>query len=174
MLRIPFIVFLGAIVLWTLQSQLNHYIATWQLTVFTGGLLVAFTALRLSYREGVRALLLAGFWLDASTPVPFGLHAFLMVLTQTVIFGFRGRLAREETLVGVVCAAISNLVIVVALSAALLHRNPAPVSMASRLIADSLLSFCLILLVGPWFFALLEHLLEICGVNLRREQRGVA
>jgi len=31
----------------------------------------------------------------------------------------------------------------------------------------------LVLLVGPWFFALQERTLELGGVSLRREQRGL-
>ena len=174
MVRVPLIVFAAAVLLWAIQCLLNHYIAPWQLTVFSAGLVVAFAALRLTYREGVRALILTGLWLDAASPVPFGLHTALMLVAQTIIFGLRGRLAREDTLVGLGCAVLSNLAVFLVLSAALLHRNPAPVNMALRLIMDSLLSFCVLVLIGPWFFAFLERLLEMCGVNLRREQRGIA
>ncbi len=173
LLRTPFIVFGANVLLWTVQSQLNHYTAPSQLSVFLGGLCVTFPALRLSYRDGVRALVLTGFWFDAASPVPFGLHTLLFLFCHTVLHGVRGRLARDETLVGLGCAALCNLVLFLALSFALLHRGPEPLAIIPRLIADSLVSFGILAVVGAWFFALVEHSLEYCGAGLRREQRGI-
>lgn len=173
LLRTPFIVLLVNVLLWTIQSQLNHYISPWNLTVYLGGLCVVFAALRLSERDGVRALVLTGFWFDAATPVPFGLHTFLFLLSHTIIYSFRSRIAREETLVGLTLAALVNLAQIVALSIGLLHRGPAPIQMWPRLIEDSLVSFCVIVLIAPWAFAFQEQLLEFAGVSLRRDQRSV-
>lgn len=173
MLRAPFLVFAANALLWTLQSQLNHYVSSWQLTVFSAGLVVAFAGLRLGYRDGARALILTGLWFDAAAPVPLGTHVFLFLAAQMVVFMVRDRLAREEMLVGLAIAAIANLLLFVALSAALLHRNPAPMQLAGRLIADSLISFCFVIIVGGWFFAFVEHLLKFGGVSLRHEQRSI-
>jgi len=173
MKRASLLIFLANALLWTLQSQLNHYIAPWNLTVFMGGLCVAFASLRLSSRDGTRALLLTGFWFDAATPVPFGLHVFLFLLAHTIISLLRSRIAREETLVGLLVAVIVNLTVMIAISAALLHRNPAPLEMWPRLVADSLISFCAIVLIGPWAFAFQERLLQMSGVSLRRDPRGM-
>lgn len=173
MLRRSFIVWAANILLWTLQSQLNHYISSWQLSVFAGGLAVAFAGLRLAYREGARALILTGFWFDAASPVPFGTHVFLFLVAQAVVFSVRDRLAREEALVGISVGAAANLLLFVALSAGLLHRHPSPLQLGGRLIADSLVSFCVVVLVGAWYFAFTEQLLEISGASLRREQRNI-
>jgi hypothetical protein len=174
MLRTPLIVFAAGMLLWTVQAQLNHYISIWQLSVMLGGLPIAFAGLRLGYREGVRALLLTGFWFDAASPVPFGMHAFLFVFAHTVIHSVRGRLAREEPLVGTVVAALSNLVVFIATTAVLVGRNPEPLQIVPRIVADSLVSLAVIAVIAPWFFAFCEHALAFFGVSLRREQRGVA
>jgi rod shape-determining protein MreD len=173
MIRVSIIVFLVNAFLWTVQAQLNHYLAPWNFTIFLGGLCVAYASLRLNFRDGARALLLTGLWFDAATPVPFGLHAFLFLLSQMIIFSFRSRVAREETLVGLLVAVLVNLGLLIAISAALLHRNPAPLEMWPRLIVDSLASFCLVILIGPWAFAFQEQLLHLIGVNLRHDQRGM-
>ncbi len=173
MKRTPLLIFATNALIWTIQSQLNHYIAPWNLTVFIGGLCVAFASLRLTPREGRQALLLTGFWFDAAAPVPFGFHAFLFLLSHTILISVRSRVARDEPLVGVLVSVLVNLGVIIALSAALLHRNPAPLEMWPRLIADSLASFCLIVLLGPWAFSFQEQLLQISGVNLRQDQRSV-
>ncbi len=171
-MRAAFLVFSANALLWLIQSQLNHYIAPWNLTVFIGGLCVAFASLRLSPRDGARALILTGFWFDAATPVPFGLHAFLFLLAHTIILPLRSRIAREEALVGLLIAVIVNLGMMIGISVALLHLNPAPLAMWPRLIADSLISFCVIVLIGPWAFSFKERLLQISGASLRRDARG--
>lgn len=174
MRRTPLVILLVNALLWTIQSQLNHYIAPWNVSVFLGGLAVAFSSLRLSYRDGVRSLILTGLWFDAATPVPFGLHAFLFLFAHAIVFVFRSRVAREESMVGLLVAVVTNLGVMLALAIGLMHRSPAPLEQLPRLIADSLLSFCVVLLVGAWFFRLQEQALEIAGVSLRREQRGMA
>lgn len=173
MSRAALLVFLTNVLLWTIQSQLNHYIAPWDVTIFIGGLCVAFASLRLLPRDGGRALLLTGLWFDAATPVPFGLHVFLFLLAHTIISALRSRIAREETLVGLLVAVIVNLGAMIAISATLLHRNPAPLEMWPRLIADSLISFCVIVLIGPWAFVFQERLLQMSGASLRRDPRGM-
>ena len=172
MIRASLLIFAANALLWLIQSQLNHYIAPWNVSVFIGGLCVAFASLRLSPRDGTRALLLTGFWFDAATPVPFGLHVFLFLLAHIIIISLRSRIAREEALVGLLVAVVVNLAVMIVISAALLHRNPAPLEMWPRLIADSLLSFCVIVLIGPWAFGLQERLLQISGASLRRDPRG--
>lgn len=174
MIRGTIIAFLGNALLWTIQSQLNHYLGPWDLTLFLGGLSVAFAALRLPAREGARVTFLTGLWHDAAAPVPFGLHAFLFLLAFTIIVSIRGRIAREETLVGLLIAALANLAFLIAVSAALIHRNPAPFQVWPRLVADSLASFCVIILIGPWFFAFQEGFLGVFGVSLRRDATRIA
>jgi len=170
--KTPFLVLLGNVILWAIVAQLDHYLATWDVSVFAGGLCVAFASLRLPPREGYRALLLTGLWFDAASPVPFGLHALLFLFAHAVINSFRTRLARDDTLVGLLVAAIANLGLIVALTGGLLHRNPALWELWPRLSVDSLISFCAVILIGPWYFAMQEKLLAFFGTFLRHETRS--
>ncbi len=170
-MRVPLIILLGNALLWAIVSQLNHYLAVWDLSIFVGGLCVAFAALRLPSREGYRALILTGLWVDATAPVPFGLHTLFFLFAHALIKSFRSRLARDDTIVGLLVAAITNLGIFVALTGALMHRSPALWELWSRLSVDSMISFCALILIGPWYFSAQEHLLAYLGVSLRREQR---
>lgn len=173
MMRTPLLVFAANVLLWTIQTQLNHYLAPWNISVFIGGLAVVFSSLRLNGRDGARALFLTGLWFDTSSPVPFGLHALLFLFAHAVLLSLRDRLARQETAVGLLVAVIANLGLMLALTIALIHRNPAPWLIWQRVIWDSLVSFALLLILGSWFFALQEHACEIAGISLRREQRSM-
>jgi rod shape-determining protein MreD len=173
MTRTTFIIFACCVVLWFCVSQLNHYLAPIHLSLFIGGLLVSFSALRLEFRAGWWASLLIGLLIDSSSAVAFGFHGLLFVAAHVGIFNLRGRFPREETAFGLIVALVANLVLFFVITVSLVHRSPAPLSMLSRYIIDLLASELLVLLVAPWFFALQERTLELGGVSLRREQRGL-
>jgi rod shape-determining protein MreD len=159
--------------LWLIAAQANHYLALWHVSLFVGGLMVAFPALRLSYREGAWVSFILGLFLDAGSPVPFGLHAFLLLLAHGIVFNARSRFPREENIVGLLVAVCANLGIFLAISIAFMVRGRLPMSVWPRLFLDCLASQVVIALITPWFFALQEHALEIGGVGLRRDQRGL-
>ena len=159
--------------LWLIVAQANHYLALWHCSLFLGGVMVSFSALRLPYADGARIAFLTGLFLDACAPVPFGLHGFLFLLTHGVIVSIRARLPREENVVSLFVASLANVGIFLALSVAFLMRGRLPVSVWPRLLADAVASQVVIVGITPWFFALNDRALEICGVGLRRAQRGL-
>jgi rod shape-determining protein MreD len=173
MTRTTFIIFACCVVLWVCVSQLNHYLAPLHLSVFAGGLLVTFSALRLNFREGWWASFLIGLLIDSSTAVPFGFHALLFAAAHVGVFHLRGRFPREETSFNVVVALLVNLALFIVITASLIHRSPTPADMIPRLLIDSLASEVLVLACAPWSFALQERALELCGISLRRAQRGL-
>jgi cell shape-determining protein MreD len=173
MTRTTLIIFGCCVVLSVCVSQLNHYLAPLHLSLFAGGLLVTFAALRLDFRAGWWSSLLIGLLIDSSTAVAFGFHGLFFVAAHVGIFNLRGRFPREETIFALVVALLANLALFIVITASLIHRSPSPFDMLPRLASDLLASELLVLLVAPWFFALQEHTLELGGVSLRREQRGL-
>lgn len=159
--------------LWLIAAQANHYLALWHVSLFAGGLMVTYPALRLPYREGVAVVFLTGLLLDAGTPVPFGLHAFLMLFAHAVVLGARNRLSREENAVALVVALATNLGLVLAISLVFLVRGRLAAGIWPRILFDLLASEVLVAVVTPWFLALQQRALEIGGVHLRREQGGM-
>ena len=107
MTRATFIIFACCVVFWVCISQLNHYLAPLHVSVFAGGLLVTFPALRLNFREGWWASILIGLLMDASAPVSFGFHALLFAVVHVAIFNARGRVPREETAFGLLVALLA-------------------------------------------------------------------
>ncbi|MBK9989549.1 MAG: hypothetical protein IPP19_02135 [Verrucomicrobia bacterium] len=173
MTRTTFIIFACCALIWACVSQLNHYLAPLHLSVFAGGLLVSFSALRLGFREGWWASFLIGLLIDSSAAVPFGFHALLFAAAHVGVFHLRGRFPREETSFGMVTALLVNLILFLLITLLLIHRAPTPVDLLPRLLIDLLVSEVLIIACIPWSFALQERALEICGISLRRAQRGL-
>jgi hypothetical protein len=171
--RLVLVAFACGVLLWTMFTQLNHYFSDWHISLFVGGLLVTFPALRLHYRDGWKIVVLLGFWCDASAPIRFGLHAIFFLVAYTFIFNLRGRFPREEAFFGVLVALIANAAIFLLLTIALIVRHPAPFSALPAIFLDLFLSELFVALAGVWFFTLQEHALEIAGLSLRREQRGL-
>jgi hypothetical protein len=159
--------------LWTLFGQLNHYLSDFHVSLFVGGLLVTFPALRFSYRDGWKIAVLTGLWCDATAAVHFGLHAVLFLAAHTFIFQMRDRFPREEAFLGIVVALVANAAIFLVLTIGLLVRNPAPFSALPAVLLDLFISELFVAAVGAWFFALQERALEIAGLSLRRGQRGL-
>lgn len=144
-----------------LVGQLNHSLAPLALTLAVPGLVLAYAALRLPPRIALAVALLAGLWTDAASPVAFGRHALLFALVVCLVHNIRGRLPREETLVGVVVALFINLALFVALALLDLGSLPDPASGGLRLLADLLASQLFTALVGPWFLALQDRSLAL-------------
>jgi rod shape-determining protein MreD len=173
MTRATFILFGCCIVLWACVCQINHALSSLHLSVFLGGLFVTFSALRIGFREGWWCSILIGLLMDSSAAVSFGFHALIFAIAHTMIYNFRGRFPREETIFGVVVALIANALLFLVITFALIHRCPTPSAMLLRLSCDLFSSELVILIFAPWFFALQGTALEICGISLRREQRGL-
>lgn len=171
--RLIFVAVACGAALWTLFAQLNHYLSGWHVSLFVGGLLVTFPALRLNYRDGWKIVVLLGFWCDATAPIRFGLHAVMFLAAHTFIFNLRGRFPREEAFFGILVALIANAAIFLVLTLAMIVRHPAPFSALPAILLDLLLSELFVAVAASWFFALQEHALEIAGLSLRRDQRGL-
>lgn len=136
-----------------LLGQLNHTLAPRGLTLATPGLIIGYAALRLPLRPGLAAVLFAGLWIDAATPVLFGRHALLYGLAFCLVYNLRDRLPREETLVGVVAALFINLGLFVVAALLDLGGLPDPASAGLRLLLELVFSQALTALAGPWFIA---------------------
>jgi rod shape-determining protein MreD len=152
-----------AAVLGLLTNLVNYSLAPWALTIAAPGLLVAFAALRLPFGAGFTAAFLAGLWLDAASPVPFGRHAFLLALCFCLLHRVRPRLPREAVIVGVVAALFINLALFVLLALFALANLPDPATGGLRLLADLFVSQLFTALVGPWFLAFQSATLRLAG-----------
>jgi rod shape-determining protein MreD len=164
-MRHTLVVFLTLLVLWVIIAQVNHALAGFHVYVFAGGLFVAYAALALPLRAGLAAVLLGGLLCDASAPVPFGTHLFLFAVAHAIVFHIRDRVPRDETVARIIITLLANLGLFLALSFALVSRNPSPAVLWPRLIIDLIVSQLLIALIAPWFFALQARSLIVARIE---------
>lgn len=160
MLRLA-LIFLSTLLLWAVTAQLNHALAPWRLYVFVGALAVTLPALTFSLRSGLIASFLGGLLFDAVAPVTFGTHAILFALTHAIVFNFRDRVPRDDTLSRVLIALFANLGLFLVFSFTQVTRSPAPASLWPRLFADLACSQVCLALIAPWFFAIQSRALAL-------------
>jgi rod shape-determining protein MreD len=164
-MRRTLVTFLTLLVLWVVIAQANHVAAGVHVYFFVGGLFVTYAAVVLPLRDGLIAVLLAGALCDAGTPVPFGMHILLFAAAHAVVFNIRDRVPRDETVARVIVALLVNLGLFLAISFALVGRNPAPGAIWPRLIFDLICSQVIVALLAPWFFALQARTLVLLRVE---------
>lgn len=160
-MRRALVILATMILLWAVLAEINHMLSPWHVYLWIGGLFVTYSALTLALRPGVLATLCIGMVFDAAAAIPFGTHALLFAAAHVIIFNVRDRVPREETVARVVIALLANLALFLVLSLFLLTRIPSPASAWPRLVVDLLCSQLLIVLLGPWFFALQSSALEL-------------
>jgi rod shape-determining protein MreD len=153
-------IFLTSLILWAVLGRLNDALSPARVTIFAGGLFVAYAAFTLPFAESLAASLLAGAVLDACAPVWFGTHALLLAGATALIFALRERLPHDQAAGRVGIALAANAAIFLALSAAHLGSRAAAAGIWPRLASDLLLSELFIALAAPWFFALQEQTLR--------------
>ncbi len=146
-----------AIGLALLVRGLNHHLASWQLNLSIGGLLIAPAALRLHSKTALFSAFATGLALDAATPVPFGENALLMLAATTLVLGARHRIPREELSVGIAVAIVINLLLFSARTFLHMSDWPDPSSGWLRIFSDLVASQLFIAVIAPWFFALQRH-----------------
>ena len=165
--RRTLVLFACGFVLALLIAQANHYLAPARLYIWVGGLFVTFAALRLPSQEGLGASFLIGLLLDASAPVPFGLHAFLFGIAHLVLVRLRHRLAGDVTVVAVTVALLTNLALFLVLTVTRMGEMPETKASGLRLLMDLITSQSVLVVLAPWYFALQTRALEMMGAGLR-------
>ncbi len=152
-----------------LTRQTNHVLAPWSISIWLGGLLVAFPALHLNFRTGLISCLFLGFLVGVWSPLGFGTHALLFGLAHVIIFRIRKRLAASELAIGITVVLIANLALFVVLTFWTLGQ--APVS-GLRILSDLIVSQLIIGSITPWFFALQTRSLDLIQKPWRARVRS--
>jgi cell shape-determining protein MreD len=160
--------FLTLYLLRALIAEANNALSGAHIWLFAGGLYVAYSALMLSFRQGLAATVLGGLLCDALAPVAFGTHVALFATAHAVVFAVRERLQRDETAVRVTVALLVNLAFFLTLSFARLRLVPSGATAFPRMLSDLVCSEVALALIAPWFFALQIRTLELARAQPAR------
>jgi rod shape-determining protein MreD len=160
----------GNFILILLTTQLNHYLSVFSLYLFLLGLPVSFAGLSLSLRNGIIATAITGLLIDAITPLPYGLHFALCLISFTIIYAIRSRIPSKENVTIIVVILLTNLFLFFAVTVYVyltgFNSSFSPLHIVSDLIASQIT----LLLITRWFFAFQPALLTLCGFNLIGEE----
>ena len=139
------------------NHYLSHFAFLWfencTVSLYLGGLLVTYAALRLDSRNGWSSTLLTGLACDAQSALPFGTSVILFGLVHAVLLQGRQRFPREEMVFAIVVALLANLFLFVAISFFIVGSNPRPSGAWLRLFADLLASQFVVAVITCWFMA---------------------
>jgi rod shape-determining protein MreD len=163
---------LGNLLLCAVIAQANHSLASWQLRLWPGGLLVATAALQAGFGAGASAVFLTGLALDAAVPVPFGAQALVLLAGHAVLFALRRRLVREATPVRVTAVLATGAATFLAFALIASFAGPGRAG-GGRVFADLTVSLMVSGMIAPWFFALQGRLLALAQAGLRAEEGRV-
>ncbi len=159
------IVALANLLLCWLVGLLNHALAGLAVSLYVGGLLVTYAALRLDTRSGLTATLVTGLLVDAFAPVPYGTSLFLFSVVHGVLLYGRHRFPREGIVFALVVALLANLFLMIALSFLLVGASPRPATAWLRIFADLFFSQLALAVIGPWFVTLQDRAMELAGIH---------
>ena len=128
------VVFCSNLLLLWLGGMANHYLSHFSflwlehctVSLYLGGLLVTFAALRLDSRHGWVSTLLTGLAADAFTALPFGTSLVLFGVVHATVLHGRQRFPREEMVFAIVVALLANLFLFIAISFLVVGSNPRP------------------------------------------------
>jgi rod shape-determining protein MreD len=160
-MRRVLVLFLTLLLLWMAVAQVNDLLAPAHVSVFAGGLFVAYAALFLPLGEGLPASLLAGAVCDAHAPVRFGTFVLLFAIVHVLLFAWRDRLPHDQPAGRLGLVLLANLALFLALSGLASGPLPAHAGRWPRLAADLAVSELFVALVFAWFFALQERALAL-------------
>lgn len=160
MLRLSAI-FVGQLLLWSVVSLMNTYLATQQVYAYTGGLFVCYAGLFMGRREGLASAIFTGFLFDAASTVPFGQHAMLHAIGFTLLFLMRPRLGYTETTVQILVVLGTNLGLFLLKSILQIGDMVSITRMWDRLLWDIGASSLILILITPWALALQARCIDL-------------
>jgi len=169
------VVFVGNAAFLFLAEQLNHYLTAVplghgpvQIHVFLLGLPVAFCALRLNLKQGLAAVIPTALFAEAGLPLPPGLLTVICATCFCVTIAVRATFNRFATTSALIVVAILNLLIMVALTIAVLASGNFS---AGRLVADITFSELFVVFLTGWFFSAQQAAVAFFGYSLETELR---
>ncbi|MBK1877495.1 hypothetical protein [Pelagicoccus mobilis] len=161
----------GHFVLLFFLGQANHYLSSVGVQLFLIGMLLSFSALELSYSQGVLSIAPICLIIDSKTPFPFGYNLIACLTLFTIAHILRSRVRREVTASALATSILLNIGAFAAytfgairyLGIESLHFVP----LSMNLLASTLV----VTLFNRIFFDTQTGVLSIFGINLAEEQR---
>ncbi len=165
------VVSMGHFIALFLITQLNYYLAIVSMNVIITGMLISYSALMLSYSQGLFSLIPIAFYLDSKSPLPFGSTLAITVALHSLVVGFRNRLRRESIPLGIFVSQSVNLLIFLGYSFFIASSPFGHTVNYFHTALNLILSSIVVAIVNQSFFVLQTEALSFFGIRLAEEQR---
>ena len=153
-------------------AQANHYLTPVGLNALVVGMLVSFSAMELSFKQGLLSLVPIALYLDSKSPLPFGFSLALFLLLFTLAYIIRSQVRREITASALASSIMLNLTAFLAYTLATAWHLGTEGLSFGVLALNLSLSAVVVALVNSLFFQAQTDTLAFFGVNLAEEQRA--
>lgn len=165
------IVAIGHYIALFFATQLNHYLMPLGIHVFILGLLISYSAMELSFKQGFLSLVPIAFHLDSKSPLPFGFTLVLALTLFTLVHAARSRVRREISSSALVTTVMLNLVAFSAYTLGAIRNFGTEGLHFGPLVLNLFISAIVVALLNRLFFEVQTGALALFGVNLAEEQR---
>ncbi|MEM9157444.1 MAG: hypothetical protein AAGB46_00235 [Verrucomicrobiota bacterium] len=152
-------------------SQINHYLSIHNVHLSILGLLIAFSAFLLNFRQGFLSLLPTALYLESLSPLNYGSMLATIVIIFCILIWIRHRIHRESTAIAAGMALIANLAVHAFLTYFVLTQVGFEALNLSLLFLNFLFSSLVIAIFTKLYFACMLETLEFFGIRILEEQR---
>jgi cell shape-determining protein MreD len=160
------IILLGAnALLLYLTLLVNSALAGWSIYLLMLGPMLVFPALFLRHRSYFICTLFTGLWVDAALPSAFGLFTIGFLFAGALVFQMRIRFRVEHNYHPIVLAHYLNFFCIVLVTVAMGHPYFSSLGFWWHVVATSLASHLVLLVVAPWFFNFERMLFALCRLD---------
>ena len=154
-----------------LFSQLNHYLSPWTLNISILGMLVAFSAFMLNFKQGLLSLIPVGLHLDSASPLDYGAFLAITLLLYCLLIFIRSQIHRESYAITATMALIGNAFVYIALTYSAFRVYGSNSIDLSQTALNFLASSLVITICTRFYFAIQLQTLEFFGIRILEEQR---
>ena len=152
-----------------LMMLVNSALAGWSIYLFLLGPMLVFPALYLRHQSYLICTLLTGFWVDAALPSAFGLFTCAFLFAGAFVFQMRIRFRAEHNYHPMMLAHGLNFFCILLVTVAMGLPYFFSVGFWLQVVATSLASHLVLLVVAPWFFNFERMLFALCNMDTEPE-----
>ncbi|MBC2605673.1 hypothetical protein [Pelagicoccus albus] len=152
-------------------SQMNFYLSASGIQFFVLGMLISFSALELSLKQGMLSLAPIAFYLDSRSPLPFGFTLVLSLILCTIAHLLRSKVRREVSTSAMATTIILNIVSYGVYTVGAAKYLGAEAIHFWPVVLNLFASTFVVIIINKIFFDTHTGVLAIFGINLAEEQR---
>lgn len=152
-----------------LMLLVNSALASWSIYLLVLGPMLVFPALYLRHQSYFICTFFTGLWVDAALPATFGLFTIGFLFIGAFVFQMRIRFRAEHNYHPILLAHGLNFFCILLVTVGMGFPYFSSLGFWLQVLATSLASHLVLLVVAPWFFNLERMLFALCRFDTEPE-----